>query len=207
MRFEGVEGDWVVAFSQHALEQICDRTVDDWRTYGGHGDAFAFFENCVYFEDCTAERGEPSFVVYNSCAPHFASWNYVTQVLGNSVPGRRYYYRVGYCPVSLHGRFAKAITLLVPGMRKQKGTPEAKLIEQSNLLSADIASLQARFERQKSMKELEEGGDYSLVKWFHQNGVPQVVELSHDVFQYDCETPQGWAQIGDGGRTIDFNSK
>jgi hypothetical protein len=77
MCFEGAEGERVVAFSKHALEQICERTVYDWRTYGGHGDAFAFFENCVYFEDCTTERGEPSFVVYHDCVPHFASWNYV----------------------------------------------------------------------------------------------------------------------------------
>jgi hypothetical protein len=204
MRFEGVESEWVVAFSKHALEQICERTVYNWRTYGGHGDAFAFFENCVYFEDCTAERGEPSFVVYNSCVPHFASWNYVAQVLENPVPGRQYYYRVGYCPVSFHGNMAKAITLLVPGMRKQKGTPEGKLIERSGLPPAEIARLQAKVERQKSMKELEDSGDYSLIKWFHKKGIPQVVPIEHDVFRYDCETPQGWREIGDGDRPIDL---
>jgi hypothetical protein len=204
MRFEGVEGEWVVGFSKHALEQICERTVYDWRTYGGHGDAFAFFENCVYFEDSTADRGEPSFVVYNSCVPHFASWNYVAQALENPVSGRRYYYRVGYCPVSFHGNIAKAITLLVPGMRKRKGTPEGKLIEQSGLPPDEIARLQARVECQKSMKELEDSGDYSLIKWFQQRGIPQVVQVEHDVFRYDCETPQGWQDIGDGGRSIDL---
>jgi hypothetical protein len=204
MRFRGEPGDWVVAFSKHALEQICERTVYDWRSYGGHGDAFAFFEQCVYFEDCTAERGEPSFVVYNSCVPHFTTWNYVAQVLENPVPGRRYYYRVGYCPVALQGNVAKAITLLVPGMKKNKGTPEGKLIEQSGLPTPEVVRLQAQVERQKSMRELEDSGDYSLIKWFHENGVPQVVEFEHDVFKYDCETPQGWREIGDGGRTIDL---
>ena len=42
--------------SRHALERICERTVYDWRTYGGHSDAFAFLDNCVYFADCTVAR-------------------------------------------------------------------------------------------------------------------------------------------------------
>jgi hypothetical protein len=198
MRFEGVEGEWVVAFSKHALEQICQRTVYNWRTYGGHGDAFAFFDNCVYFRDCTAARGEPSFAVYNSCVSPHVSWNYVTQVLENPVPGRRYYYLVGYCPVSFHGNTAKAITLLVPGMRFQRGTPEAALIQQFGLLPAEVVRLEAQVERQKSMKELTDSGDYSLIKWFHKQGVPQVVEIEHEVFRYDCAMPQGWQEIGDG---------
>jgi hypothetical protein len=38
MHFDGVKGDWLVAFKDHALERICERTVYDWRTYGGHGE-------------------------------------------------------------------------------------------------------------------------------------------------------------------------
>jgi hypothetical protein len=220
MRFEGVQGDWVVAFfsgsrSRHALERICKRTVYDWRTYGGHGDAFAFLDNCVYFEDCTAVRGEPSFVVWNSCVPHHASWDYVEQVLGervtlqgdyyedvaNAMKGRRFYYRVGYCPVEFHGDLAVATTLLVPGMEGRLGTPEGRLIGQSGLPADEVAEKRSQRERQLSMKALVDEGDYTLVKWFHQNGVPQVVQMDHDVFRYDCETPQGWREIGDGGST------
>jgi hypothetical protein len=222
MRFDGVEGDWLVAFfsgsrSRHALERICERTVYDWRTYSGHGDAFAFLDNCVYFEDCTAARGEPSFVVWNSCVPHHASWHYVEQVLGervtlqgdyyddvaNAMKGRRYYYRVGYCPVEFHGDLAVATSLLVPGMEGRLGTPEGRLIEQSGLPADEVTEKRAQRERQLSMKALVDGGDYSLVKWFHDNGIPQVVEFEHDVFRYDCETPQGWQEIGDGGPSID----
>jgi hypothetical protein len=158
MRFHGVEGDWVVAFfsgspSRHALERICERTVYDWRTYGGHGDAFAFLDNCVYFQDCTEERGEPSFLVWNSCVPHHASWHYVEQVLGervtlqgdyyedvaNAMKSRRFYYRVGYCPVEFHGELAVATTLLVPGMEGRRGMPLAEAALSSNDPSSEPA--------------------------------------------------------------------
>ncbi len=145
-------------------------------------------------------------MVYNSCVPNFASWDYVAQVLDKPVPGRRYYYRVGYCPVSFHGNIAKAITLLVPGMSRQMGTPEAKLIEQSGLPPDEISRMKAQVDRleKQSMKRLVDEGDYSLLRWFHQNGIPQVVHFEHDVFKYDYETPRGWEEIGDGGRTIDL---
>src|SRR6266446_6927024 len=81
MRFGTDTRDLLIAFSEHAIERICERTVYDWRTFAGQGDAFAFLDNCVYFEDCTDARGEPSFVVYNSCAPHFNSCGYVQHVL------------------------------------------------------------------------------------------------------------------------------
>ena len=215
------ERERLVAFSKHALERICERTAYNWRNYGAHGDAFAFLDNCVYFEDCTADRQEPSFVIYNSCVPHHASWDYVDQilpmtdrlraeesqlvgsldyidqVLRSLEPGRKYYYRVGYCPVSFHGDVAKAITLLVPGM---KGTPERSLIEQSGFPAAEIARLKAQVESQLSMKDLVDGGDYTLVKWFHENGVPQVVHIEGDVFRYDCDSPDGVCEISDGGR-------
>ena len=220
IRFDGVDGNWGVAFfsgsrSRHALERICERTVYDWRTYSDHGDAFAFLDNCVYFEDCTVARGEPSFAVYNSCVPHCYSWHYVAQVLGEPIKltgdfyvdsaqelkGRRFYYRVGYCPVEFHGDLAVATTLLVPGMNRGHGTPEGKLIGQSGLSADEVAAKRSQVERQLSMKALVDGGDYSLVKWFHDNGIAQVVELEHDVFRYDCETPEGWQEIGDGGHS------
>lgn len=223
IRFHGIKGDWVVAFftgsrSRHALDRICERTVYNWRTYGGHDDAFAFFDRCVYFEDCTAVRGEPSFVVWNSCVPHHTSWHYVEQVLGERVTlqgdyyedvadamkGRRFYYRVGYCPVEFHGDLAVATTLLVPGMEGRLGTPEGRLIGQSGLPADEVKEKRDQRERQLSMKALVDGGDYSLVKWFHDNGIAQVVEFEHDVFIYDCETPQGWREIGDGGRPVEF---
>ena len=199
MRFGADRREWLVAFTEHALERICERTVYEWRTFGGQGDAFAFLDNCVYFKDCTSVRGEPSFVVYNSCIPHFHSWSYVEHVLGgqtaatadayrdiaNAVNGGHFYYRVGYCPVTFHGDLALATTLLFPGMSRKSGTPEGNLIERSGLPAAEIARMKAQAESQLSMKALADGGDFSLVKWFHDNGVPQVVSIDEEVFRYD----------------------
>ena len=51
----------------HAIERIFERSVHDWRTFGGSGDAFALVANCVYFEDCSGNFGEPCFTLYNKC--------------------------------------------------------------------------------------------------------------------------------------------
>ena len=198
LRFGTDRRDGLIAFSKHALERVCKRTVYNWRTYSGHADAFAFLDNCVYFEDCTAVRGEPSFVVYNSCVPHFPSWQFVEHVLGGRFSShgdiyadianaitQRLYYRVGYCPVEFHGDIAVAKTLLVPGMKEQRGTPEGLLIERSGLPAHEVARLQEQVERQLSLKDVVDGGDFTLVKWFHENGIPQVVEIKEDVFKYD----------------------
>jgi CheY-like chemotaxis protein len=97
----------------------------------------------------------------------------------------RLFYRVGYCPVSFHGDIALATTMLFPGMNRQKGTPEGRLIERSGLPAAEIDRIKARVESQLSMKALADSGDFRLVKWFHDHGVPQVVTIDKDVFKYD----------------------
>jgi hypothetical protein len=70
-------------------------------------------------------------------------------------------------------------------MNRQKGTPEGRLIERSGLPAAEVARMKAQVESQLSMKALVDGGDFSLVKWSHDNGVPQVVRLDKEVFKYD----------------------
>jgi hypothetical protein len=98
---------------------------------------------------------------------------------------RWFHYRVGYCPVSFHSDLALATTLLFPGMNRQKGTPEGRLIERSGLPTGEIDCMKAHVESQLSMKALANSGDFSLVKWFHDHGVPQVVPIDKDVFKYD----------------------
>ena len=61
-----------------------------------------------------------------------------------------------------------------------------KLIpDERSALESEIARLQDQVERQLSLKDLVDGGDYTLVNWFHENGVPQVVHIEGDVFKYD----------------------
>jgi hypothetical protein len=171
----------IVAFSGHAIERNCDRTVADWRTYGGAGDAFGFLDNCVYFEACPNDSGKILFTFYNSCVRGFFSHVYASEVLGEVDPGRTYYYRVGYCPADIEGRFVKAITLLTPGMR---GTPEHEAVMRSSLPDHQKKQMLGRVDR-LTFRELATSRDFSLLRWFHESGVPQVVALDREVFRYD----------------------
>lgn len=106
----------IVGFSRHAIERICQRIVPRWDTYLGLGDAFAFFDQCVYFERSDLPDGQLAFTFYALCRKGFFHWRYVEETLGPDVEDDgHYYYRVGYCPAVVEGDFAKAKTLLFPG--------------------------------------------------------------------------------------------
>jgi hypothetical protein len=173
----------IVAFSRHAIDQTCNRIKPNRKTYAAVGDLFGFFSYCVYFERCDLDRGQLGFTFYDRCgkAP-FWQRHYVTAVLGeeNIVPGMgECYYRVGYCPAIIEGDFIKAKTLLYPGFA---ATPEYGAIQRSSL------SRQEKQEMIEKVKHLD--ADYlirdglGLIKWFHDNGVPQVVQLRQPVFDY-----------------------
>jgi hypothetical protein len=170
----------IVAFSRHAVERICDRTVRQWLTFRGSGDVFGFLDNCVYFEDCSDACGQPCFTFYNLCMPGFVTHGYATGVLDELDPGRAYYYRVGYCPAVVEAGFLKAKTLLIPGMR---GTPEYEAVSRSSL-PRHVRDRMLKDVERLTLAELSKSGDYGLLRWFHTNGVPQVVPLDHQVFRY-----------------------
>jgi hypothetical protein len=170
----------IVAFTLHAIERICTRTVHDWRSFGGSGDVFAYLENCIYYEGIVAGDGQPLFAIYNSCRPGFAGFGIAEAVLGDLDPARSYYYRVGYCPVAFTGPFALAKTLLSPGMR---GTPEHAALARSGMPAAERRRL-SRGEGGLTFRDLVLGEDYSALRWFHEHGVPQVVAMDREVFRY-----------------------
>ena len=45
--------------------------------------------------------------------------------------------------------------------------------------------MEEQVEKQLSMKALVDASDISLIKWFHDNGVPQVIQSDRQVFVYD----------------------
>ncbi|HEX8162902.1 MAG TPA: hypothetical protein VF538_13615 [Pyrinomonadaceae bacterium] len=177
----GVDGAArVVSFSRHALERICGRTVGDWRTFSGSGDAFAFVDNCAYYEDCTNPEMGLCFTLYDRCAEGFVSYRFLAEILDSFDPRKKYYYRVGYCPAVIEGNFIKAKTLLVPGMRR---TPERGLVEA--LPASERVALENKIESQLTWADKAASPDLQLFKWFHDRGVPQVMAFDHDIFQYD----------------------
>jgi hypothetical protein len=171
----------LVSFSKHAIERIFDRTVRDWRTFHGSHDAFAVVANCVYFEDCSDQYGEPCFTLYNACKPGLPYGDLPRLLLGEEKPGKAYYFRIGYCPAAIEGDMAKAITLKSPGMT---GTPERVALRRARLSLPERDRLN-ELAKKLEYRELAEADNYSLIKWFHEHGVPQVVAFDHEVFRFD----------------------
>ncbi len=174
----------IVAFSKHAIEQTCNRIKPNRKTYAAVGDLFGFFSYCVYFEQVDLAGGQIGFTFYDRCGkPPFCQHRYIADVLGeeNVVTGMgECYYRVGYCPAIVEGSFIKAKTLLYPGFT---GTPEYGAILRSSL------GRQERQEMIEMAKHLNADclwqDDFSQIKWYHDHGVPQVVQLRQPVFDYD----------------------
>ncbi len=128
--------------------------------------------------------GQLGFPFFDNCNDKgFIQYWYVLDVLGEERknPKATAYYRVGYCPAEVHGDFVKAKTLLFPGF---KGTPEYGLILNSNLPQEQKAKMMADAYNLDAT-HLYESQDFSLIKWFHDNGQWQVVQMMHTVFDYD----------------------
>jgi len=176
--------EYIVAFSNHAIERICDRCAKNWTMYAGAGDAFAFLNRYSKFEIVkTTHNDETQYFLglYDRCEKGFANYAYVTEILKEYESNKKYYYRVGYCPVGFSDDFASAKTLLIPGM---KGTPEYFKMKDSNLKFSD----KKRYEKLAgSILKNEfyiDSSDWDAVRWYHENGIPQVVELEEDPFGY-----------------------
>ena len=158
----------IVGFHRHAIERICERIVPHWRTYAGLGDAYAFFDQCMHFEQANLLDKQKAFTFYDMCAKGFFQEAYIKNVLGdNVVNDDHYYYRVGYCPYQVEDEFVVAKTLLVPG---QQPTPESKLIWSSDL---PVEKKAAAYNW--TTDTLYETADFRLLKHFHDKGVAQVI--------------------------------
>ena len=172
----------LIGFSRHAIHRICERCVGDWGTNGGATDAFAFFNSCIYFElyeDDTRRENQYYFTFYQTCADGFFSGMYPRMILDNFDPTKTYYYRIGYCPIVVNGNFACGKTMLPPGMR---GTPEDKLLRKSNLSREEKHKIYKSAENAFSFSGLAKSQDFTGLKWFHDNGVPQIVELPENPY-------------------------
>jgi hypothetical protein len=96
-----------------------------------------------------------------------------------------YAYRVGYCPVEDAGEFFVAKTVLVPGY---SGTPEYGLLLKTSLASGVKERMLQRCERH-SYRMTIATKDFTLLRWFHTHGVPQVITYTTPLF--DEETAPG----------------
>ena len=175
-------GRAIVAFSDHAVRRICQRSVGSWETMLNLGYAFSVMHDTEYFEPWKSRQGNEGFVVYKRYASLRPEDSKVETILGERDPKKPYFYRLGYCPAALDGGFLRAKTLLLPGMR---GTPEYE-----HVLRRLMTSHAKRTELERQVQNLGaskfEDPDYlDLMKRFHDSGIPQVVSFDHDIAR--CE--------------------
>jgi hypothetical protein len=162
---------YTLSFSGHAILRACERMAPEWPSYGALADVFAFFEQCLEFELCPLYPGAFGFTFFANCHPGCVSQRIAEGVLGGQfVAGRKYAYRVGYCPAVLEGRFIKATTLLFPGYA---GTPEYAKIQSAGL-PRDRRQGLLEATRDLNAARLLGSDGLPLLKWFHEQGVPQV---------------------------------
>jgi hypothetical protein len=86
-------------------------------------------------------------------------------------PRLEYCYRLGYCPLGIEGEFASAMTLLLPGM---SNTPEGELIRRSGLPRRERLRMRSQVNA-LNFRQLLTDRDFSLLRWFHEHGIPQVI--------------------------------
>ena len=180
--------EYIVGFSTEALKRTCERTMKDPLIYAALGDVYAYFEDCQYFEPCTLRDGSPAFSFFDECPPHHslkvASWqrSLSENILGikEADPTQgKLYYRVGYCPVVFNQGFAKAKTLLFPGFKK---TSEYEMLDKAHMPLETKRRLQ-RLATDSDMSRLWETNNTQALKWFHDNGVPQVIQTAKPLFR------------------------
>ena len=176
----------VVAFSRHAIEQLRDRRVQRWDTYHGAAEAFTYVSTWRRF-DLVQSAGNMLLAVYNTCSEGFLSYRYVEHVMGESCHDAKLWYRLGYLPMGMTEKYASAITLLTPGMR---GTPERDLLDRASLSRGERQRIVEGIENAVSHERLFETMDFSALRWFHENGVPQVVVLDESPFN-EVDVPAG----------------
>lgn len=174
-----------VAFSKHAIEQLCARRTPRYLNYGANGDAHTYLAKCVYHEVVTLDNGSQVIRLWDFCDidGYDIYRRYVLGVFGEE--NRKHYggqchYILGYCPFVLENGFAKAKSFLYPGFR---GTPERAVLESGGELGARYATWLDDSEDEKAEPFFETERSVEVAKWLQANGAPQVVQMTRTVLQ------------------------
>lgn len=174
-------GKWKLGFIDHVLERACERISSTQPiTYQAFQGCQLYFENCIYYEPVTLPSGQEAvrlwhFVVTSEHA------DYVTNLAGEMPEdslGDRRCFVIGYCPLEVIRLNAVGITLLFPGYRN---TPEADLLNRTPLPHRLREHLRSAAE-DNTLARLMNKETLDVMRWYHQNGVPQVKNLGRPLF-------------------------
>ena len=173
-----------VAFSKHAILQMCDRIVPAWdRSYVGLNHIFGFLYECTYFEPVTLPNGQIGFSFWNSCKRvGHEFWEKVKGLVSAKEEERGHaYYRVGYCPAVIDKDTLIAKTFLVPGFFN---TPERTVLQKKSKNPTKIATIEmAADEGINVIRAIEDPKAWSAIEWFHNHGIDQISRIEFEVFK------------------------
>lgn len=174
-----------VAFSKHAIEQLCTRRSPRYLNYGANGDAHTYLAKCVYHEIVTLDNGSRVIRLWDCCdiEGYMVYGIYVLNVFGeeNRQPyAGKCHYILGYCPFVLENGFAKAKSFLYPGFR---GTPERAVLESGGEQGAKYATWLDEAEDENAEPFFETERAVEIAKWLQENGAAQVVQMTRTVLQ------------------------
>ena len=178
--------NWTVAFSRHAIERACQRfTPVSPITYLYFQVNYIYFRCCTYFEPLEFADGQPAIRLFGECDefPDRELRLYRDQILGDAYEpdhGKAHYV-LGYCPIAFKGGKAVATTFLYPGY---SGTPEDILVRRSRIPSAERERLICAANNNNQHRVLSLGNT-DVINWYHDNGVPQVVQLPRGVIELE----------------------
>ena len=165
-----------LVFTTHTLERVCERIAPRWEThFSDLMDVVRFLAYIPQLEVTTLHGDQPAVVLFSACGSsiYFTYKIYVEGILGqqNYDSSQDYFeYRLGYCPIVFDGQYAVAKTFLPPGY---KGTPEYGLLLNSELPKTDKNKMLSLVKNH--VRDTQRAEEWMpLVKWFHENGVPQV---------------------------------
>lgn len=141
---------YIVAFSKHALNRSCER-----------------------YSDFSSTMDRMLTILYVLSTKKFTWVTYHDRVLVEIFRQEsEVFYRWGYCPITLQGRFAVAQTALLTGM---KDTPEENIIKEHR----EIMEINCPWDRAAELNKYRQ----------------QIYEEDLDLFQYIAQEPSNYAAV------------
>lgn len=172
---------WQVGLYYHALERMCHRL----QAKGPRSYTDNLFMDSVLtqkmlaYEPATLADGSHALRVDLELPLTMAAFDYYAQFTRrildlpetHQFTGEDRLYRVlGYLPLQVQGKYARAKTFLLPGFAN---TPEYALGRRKARTPQERLLLQAMTDESRRSGELD-GETVEAIKWYHDNGVPQI---------------------------------
>ena len=174
---------WQVGLYRHALEQLCARLqCTDTHGYASYlALYFRFTNGYLVYEPVQLPHGQEALRVDFELplTTNFYDYYpvYARRMLGLPEDhvfkeSDRLFAVLGYLPLHVQGKYARAKTFLLPGFFK---TPEYALYCKKAQTTEERRLLLAMTDENRRTGDLE-GETFEAIKWYHDNGVPQVFE-------------------------------